>query len=82
MYGEYKVRKNGNSLIITVPKQAGFVENQKLRVVKEEDGSLNYEPIEDNPWFSGKFDNIDFEEMKDAMDIPMDGGTPIGKENI
>ncbi|WP_155832109.1 hypothetical protein [Companilactobacillus nodensis] len=33
-----------------------------------------------NPWFSGEYNDIDFEEMKDAMDIPMDGGNLVGKE--
>lgn len=33
-----------------------------------------------NPWFTGKYDNYDFETIKKELDFPVDGGRAVGKE--
>ncbi|WP_125762065.1 AbrB/MazE/SpoVT family DNA-binding domain-containing protein [Companilactobacillus hulinensis] len=80
--GKFKVRKNGNSLIVTMPKESGFSENEMVEAVKGSDGSISYKPTEQNPWFSGKYKNYDFEAIKNELDFPVDGGRAVGKEII
>ncbi|MFC6323206.1 hypothetical protein [Companilactobacillus baiquanensis] len=33
-----------------------------------------------NPWFTGKYDNYDFEAIKNELDFPIDNGYVVGKE--
>lgn len=80
--GKFKVRKNGNSLIVTMPKDSGFSENQIVEALKTSDGDIFYKNAENNPWFSGKYSKYDFEAIKNELDFPIDGGRAIGKEII
>lgn len=80
--GKFKVRKNGNSLIVTIPKESGFSENEMVEAVRESDGSISYKPTKQNPWFTGEYDNYDFEAIKKDLDFPIDGGRSVGKEII
>lgn len=80
MLGAFKTRKNGNSLIITVPKDSGIMENEIFEAVKMDDGGLMYKPIKSNPWHST--DNYDFEKDKSLLEIDPIDSKPVGKENI
>ncbi|MFC6207215.1 hypothetical protein ACFP1G_06955 [Levilactobacillus tongjiangensis] len=79
--GEFETRKIGNSLVLTVPKKAGIGEREKYLLVKKVDGSLEYRPVEKNPWLAGEYADIDFEALnKDLSGFANDSST--GQENV
>jgi len=79
--GEYETRKIGHSLVLTVPKKAGIAEKEKYLLVKKDDGSLEYRPVQTNPWHNGDYDDIDFEKINQELGS-IDNGSPVGKENV
>jgi len=79
--GEFETRKIGNSIVLTVPQKVGIPEKTKYLLVAKPDGSLEYKPVENNPWLNGKFDDIDFgAEIAKLDDI--DTGVAVGKESV
>lgn len=79
--GEFSTRKTGNSLVITVPKNAGVPIGKKFTLVVKEDGSLVYRSNDNNPWLNGDFDDIDFRaNLKEVGNYGLDEAQ--GKEKI
>jgi len=79
--GEFETRKIGNSLVLTVPKKAGIGERKKYLLVKKVDGSLEYRPVEKNPWLAGEYADIDFETLNKDLN-GFANGSSTGQENI
>lgn len=80
-FGEFTIRKTGNSISLTVPVGSGVPEGQKYLLMVEEDGALIYKTQNTNSWLNGDFSDVDFQsEMKDIGNF--DSGEPVGKEKI
>ncbi|AKP64438.1 hypothetical protein [Levilactobacillus koreensis] len=79
--GEYETRRIGHSIVLTVPKKAGIDEKEKYLLIKKNDGSLEYRPVQTNPWLSGTYDDIDFKKINKELGN-IDNGSPVGKENV
>jgi len=80
LLGTFKTRKNGNSLIVTIPKDVGWDENQTVKATVDEKGNLTYSPINTNPW-----DNMEHHDFKkDIASFEFEVGTEkhVGRENI
>ncbi|GHP13820.1 hypothetical protein YK48G_12450 [Lentilactobacillus fungorum] len=69
-----KVREQGNSLVVTVPKKFGIKSGTEVIAVKGRDGSFSYIPKTNNPF---KDPNVDFEHDHEEFD-----DTTTGREEI
>ncbi len=63
--GEFKARKVGNALVLTIPSELNIHEGERFKVSATSNGSeLIYERKgSDNPWFNGTFDHVDFDAL-------------------
>lgn len=80
--GEYKVRRIGNSNVITIPKTMNFRPGDKVILRSNEAGTKGSfeKKISGNPWENGQFDNFDFRaDMKIVGNFGV--GKDVGREN-
>ena len=79
--GTFTVRKTGNSLSLTIPKELGVV-SEDIYMLTENDGTLVYTPQKnDNPWTSGEYDYYNFK--KDLEEVENSGiNYSVGKERL
>ena len=59
-----KVRKQGNSLVVTVPKKFGIKQGTEVIAVKGKDGSFTYIPKMKNPFLDK---NVHFEHAHEEF---------------
>lgn len=79
--GEFKTRKTGNTLTLTVPSSAGKSAGEKFLLVAKPNGTLEYRSVQANPWLDGKYDDIDFQkELNDVGNFGLD--EDYGKEQV
>ncbi|GAD17029.1 AbrB family transcriptional regulator [Lentilactobacillus otakiensis] len=60
-----KVREQGNSLVVTVPKKFGIKSGTEVIAVKGKDGSFTYIPKMKNPFTD---ENVHFEHNSEEFD--------------
>ena len=74
-----KTRKQGNSLMITIPSNLGVSENEEFTLSVEKDGTIVFKPAHVNI-----FANLDSKLMaKDREDLGItDNLNAVGKENV
>jgi len=80
--GNFKTRKNGNSISLTVPKTIGIQENEEFSL-SYIDGNLIYKPIKknNNPWENGEYSKYDFRKLRNELDFEIINSNSVGKEN-
>ncbi|MBU9789444.1 AbrB family transcriptional regulator [Lentilactobacillus sp. IMAU92037] len=61
-----KVHKQGNSLVVTVPKKFGIKPGTEVIAVKGRNGSFYYVPKMSNPFDDHKFPHIN-EKFSDSL---------------
>lgn len=69
-----KVREQGNSLVVTVPKKFGIKPGTEVVAVKGRDGSFYYVPKMSNPFTDP---NVTFNHDKEEFD-----DSTVGREEI
>lgn len=82
-----KARKQGNSVVLTIPKQLNVPANTEFEVEKQENGDILYRLIDKkdyNFWTDPAYDNYDYKreikrEYHELGYNPRET-TPIGKE--
>lgn len=82
-FGEFKIRKVGNSMVITVPKSLNFKEGETFTLKTDETGeSLIYKKTKStNPWENGQFEDFDF--LANMQEVGNYGkSSDVGKENV
>ncbi|WP_288760332.1 hypothetical protein [uncultured Lacticaseibacillus sp.] len=80
--GEYKIRRIGNSNVITIPKSMDFRPGETIILRSNESGTKGSfeKKTSGNPWENGQFDDFDFrEDMKIVGNYGM--GKDVGREN-
>ncbi|MBI0120806.1 hypothetical protein H3U50_03110 [Lactobacillus sp. M0398] len=79
--GSFSVRKVGNSIALTVPSKAGVKLGERFELFQKDNDTLIYKKaIDSNPWFNGKYDDIDFKKEIEQVGNP--DTMQAGKENI
>ncbi|MFD1470893.1 type II toxin-antitoxin system PemI/MazE family antitoxin [Companilactobacillus mishanensis] len=73
-----KTRKQGNSLMITIPASFNVKENEEYKPMIDENGILSFIPVHENVYEANK--DYDFRSAMKEMGIG-DNGNPIGKED-
>lgn len=77
--GEIIMKETTEGIILTVPTSTNVVAGQKYWLVKQAEGTLSYHPVNDNPWWNGDYDDIDFRaELDKVGNFGLE--TPVGKE--
>ncbi|KRK89505.1 type II toxin-antitoxin system PemI/MazE family antitoxin [Lentilactobacillus sunkii] len=74
-----KTRKQGNSLVITIPSEFKIDENVEYTPVKDENGVISFVPVHHNIFDENP--NYDFKKALKEMDI-QDNGKAVGKEDV
>ncbi|MFD1420572.1 type II toxin-antitoxin system PemI/MazE family antitoxin [Lactiplantibacillus songbeiensis] len=74
-----KTRKQGNSLMITVPAKFKIAENVEFTPVMEDDGTLSFIPTHQNIF--SQYPDYDFKKALKTMNLA-DNGEVVGKENV
>ncbi|MBE7387588.1 AbrB/MazE/SpoVT family DNA-binding domain-containing protein [Ligilactobacillus salivarius] len=79
--GMFTVRKTGNSLSLTIPKELDVISGD-IYMLTEKDGTLVYTPQRNNnPWTNGKYDYYDFKkDLAEVENVGID--IPKGKEKV
>lgn len=79
--GTFTVRKTGNSLSLTIPKELGVVSGD-IYLLTENDGTLVYTPQKnDNPWTNGEYDYYNFKkDLEEVENVGIDYS--VGKERL
>ena len=79
--GSFSVRKVGNSTALTVPSKARVKLGERFELFQKDNDTLIYKKaIDSNPWFNGKYDDIDFKKEIEQVGNP--DTMQAGKENI
>ena len=80
-YGNFIVRKTGNSLSLTIPKKANIAEGTEFQLSINSAGQLVFTPEKKhvNIWHTDKAKNHDFEADKKIVGTPDDFGK-VGRE--
>ncbi|MFD1550135.1 type II toxin-antitoxin system PemI/MazE family antitoxin [Levilactobacillus fuyuanensis] len=74
-----KTRKQGNSLMITIPADFKVDENVEYKPVLDDNGILSFVPVHQNIFSQNP--NYDFKMAIDQMGLN-DNGKLVGKENV
>ncbi|GEP72750.1 hypothetical protein LRA02_16180 [Lentilactobacillus rapi] len=74
-----KTRKQGNSLMITIPAEFKIDENVEFTPIKDENGVISFVPVHRNIFEQNP--DYDFKKAIKQMKI-QDNGKNIGKENV
>ncbi|GEO74357.1 hypothetical protein LNA02_10550 [Levilactobacillus namurensis] len=74
-----KTRKQGNSLMVTIPSSFEIPENAEYTPVMDENGIISFIPVHQNLF--KKDPSYDVKAAMDEMGIG-DHGQSIGKENV
>lgn len=79
--GTFTVRKTGNSLSLTIPKELGVV-SEDIYMLTGNDGTLVYTPQKnDNPWTNGEYDYYNFKkDLEEVENVGIDYS--VGKERL
>lgn len=64
---DVKARKQGNSLVLSIPAKLGIQEGTEYMVMKEDDGSLIFTPKEPNIFTSEITSNEDLRPENDEL---------------
>lgn len=81
--GEYKARRVGNALVITIPQSLAIQAGEKFTLKTNQEGNeLIYKKTKShNPWENGQFDDFDFRaNMKEVGNYGM--SPDVGNERV
>lgn len=80
--GEFKARKVGTSLVITIPSELAVSAGEKFKLMVAGNGqTLTYErTTSDNPWDNGTFASVDFQQ--EVADVGNADDGDWGKEQV
>ncbi|GHP13581.1 hypothetical protein YK48G_10060 [Lentilactobacillus fungorum] len=82
MINKVKVRKSGNSLVLTVPTQVGVTEGEEYKASKLADGTIIYEPTNHTNIFATK-EAQDYDFQADVQNDPeLQPVDPVGLERL
>lgn len=74
-----KTRKQGNSLMITIPATFRIEENEEYQAMIDENGIISFIPVRNNIF--EEYADYDFKKAIKEMNIA-DNGEMVGKENV
>ncbi len=72
-----KTRKQGNSLVISIPSKFKINEGVEYMAMKQNDGSLIFTPKSENIFTSDKYSDINLRPEKDYL-----SGKSVGREDV
>lgn len=80
--GQFKARKVGTSLVITIPSELAVTAGERFNLVVDDDGqTLTYQRADsDNPWDNGTFANVDFKQ--EIADVGNADDGDYGQERV
>lgn len=74
-----KARKQGNSLMVTIPAEIHMQEGTEFHVVEEENGVISFVPVHQNIF--AQHMEYDVKAGIRSLDLG-DNGSTVGKENV
>ncbi|EHO54603.1 hypothetical protein HMPREF9104_00050 [Lentilactobacillus kisonensis F0435] len=79
---ETKTHQTGNSVSVTLPKKAGFLNNEQVIIEKVDEDTLIIRRAhsDKNPWTSGAYDNVDFRGQLDKIGFNVGNEPRKGRE--
>jgi antitoxin MazE len=74
-----KTRRQGNSIMVTIPASFNIGENVEFEPIKDENGVISLLPVRHNIYTAES--NYDLRKAMEEENIG-DNGTPVGREDI
>ena len=79
IFVKVKTRKQGNSLMVTIPASFGVPENAEYTPVMDENGTISFVPVHQNLFMQAP--DYDVKAAMTAMGVG-DLGPAVGRENV